>query len=158
MNDEKEKIKFFNKYYLLILLIVILFSFIYSVNNFSVCKGVIELNEELLREECDVTIDEYYAILTIDRDFCPEVQEFEGTECNYRLIILFILSILVIYNMLYIVIFLILQQKKQTGNIQKNQEKSEDDTKNQEIQKNQEKENEIKPDVKTKTNEDKEKK
>jgi hypothetical protein len=137
MNNEKNKINFFNKYYFLTLILIMLLSFIYLANNLVACTEFIELNEELLRDECDVTIDEYYAILTIDEEFCPEAQEFEGTECNYQVIIFFILTIFVIYNMMYIILFMILKQKTQNSKEklqinkeeQKTQEKKEKDIK-----------------------------
>jgi hypothetical protein len=98
---------YFNKWYFIVLILVIVGTFIYGYNNFYYLWDGTEMDEEILMEECGVTLEEYWERVEDDRDFCPNADKAEmptgGMEVDWLAVALGVGVGIVVYNGLYFI-------------------------------------------------------
>ena len=109
--------KFINKWYFIIWIIVIVVSFFFASSFATLCWDGLDINEEKLMQDCKVTPEEYWQQMEINNSFCPEGQEsfrpIGGCGPDWGIVGVFVIFTSIIYNILYAVVYFILRKRKQ---------------------------------------------
>lgn len=105
------------KFYFIVLIVLLLFSFLYGKSRFRVCYDSLKINKEKLMRDCKVTPEEYWHEIEKNPDFCPEGRESVKMigGCNliaWNELVIFILVILIIYNIFYFLFYLLIKRLK----------------------------------------------
>jgi len=107
--------KFINKKYLIILAIIIILSF-FLVTQFAVVCWDTIVNEEELMQVCGVTPEEYWQRIESNNSFCPEgfalFKQKGGCSLDWSIAVMFISLVLIIYNLVYSVVYLLSRKDK----------------------------------------------
>lgn len=108
--------KFINKWYFIIWFIVLIFFFFFTSSITTLCWDGIDIDEELLMQNCGVTSEQYWQKIEEDNSFCPSASEavrsVGGCGPDWILVGAFLIFVSVIYNTLYTVVYFIARKKK----------------------------------------------
>ena len=106
---------FINKKYLIILAIIIVISFFLATQFAVVCWDT-SVNKEELMQVCGVTPEEYWQKFESNSSFCPEglalFKQKGGCSLDWGIVIMFLLFVLIIYNLIYSVIYFVSRKNK----------------------------------------------
>lgn len=108
--------KYINKGYIIFSVAVIVLSFVYSTNKFVMYWDGLDYNEEVIKESCNVTLNEYFVRYREDQDFCPEAIDsanmIGGREIMWDGVLVTIISIIIAFNLVYFVIYKKINRRK----------------------------------------------
>ena len=107
--------KFINKWYLIIWVILLIVSFFFGFLYSSVCWDGIKIDQEILMQKCNVTIQEYQEQMKTNTSFCPEGRQaytaVGGCRPRWPTILVLVIFTSVIYNIIYAIVYFINKRK-----------------------------------------------
>ena len=116
MRGKIRTMRFINKWYIILWVIIILASVFFSYSSAVICRDGEEFDEEKLMQDCNITPEEYIQQLGINNSFCPEgrqsVRYVGGCGPDWEMVRLFMIVPSLIYNLIYVVVYLILRKKE----------------------------------------------
>lgn len=116
--------KFINKWYYIIWVVIIMISYFISANAVVVCYDDFIADEEKLLEYCNTTEEGYWQQVEINNSFCPEGERaFSPSggcypDLHLGFVLIFIIFASTIYNIIYSILFLIIKKIRKNSTIQ----------------------------------------